>query len=153
MKAQVLLPKVFNFPFTYNSKTETKIGSLVEVPFGSKKEIGVIWKNNYSEPKNIKIKDIANKTNYSINKKLVDFIEWFASYNMVPIGLVLKMVIGNSEKFIKKNDKLAVAKKTKKKFFKLNPEQNDALKFLEKIDNKFDVSVLQGTTGSGKTLV
>ena len=153
MKAQVLLPKVFNFPFTYNSKTETKIGSLVEVPFGSKKEIGVIWKNNYSEPKNIKIKDIVNKTNYSINRKLVDFIEWFASYNMVPIGLVLKMVIGNSEKFIKKNDKLLVAKKTKKKFFKLNPEQTDALKFLEKIDNKFDVSVLQGTTGSGKTLV
>ena len=153
MKAQVLLPKVFNFPFTYNSKTETKIGSLVEVPFGSKKEIGVIWKNNYSEPKNIKIKDIANKTNYSINRKLVDFIEWFASYNMVPIGLVLKMVIGNSEKFIKKNDKLVVTKKTKKKFFKLNPEQTDALKFLEKIDNKFDVSVLQGTTGSGKTLV
>ena len=153
MKAQVLLPKVFNFPFTYNSKTGTKIGSLVEVPFGSKKEIGVIWKNYYSEPKNIKIKDITNKTNYSINRKLVDFIEWFASYNMVPIGLVLKMVIGNSEKFIKKNDKLAVAKKTKKKFFKLNPEQTDALKFLEKIDNKFDVSVLQGTTGSGKTLV
>jgi len=153
MKAQVLLPKVFNFPFTYNSKFETKIGSLVEVPFGSKKEIGVIWKNNYSEPNNIKIKDISNKTNYSINRKLVDFIEWFASYNMVPIGLVLKMVIGNSEKFIKKNDKLAVAKKTKKKFFKLNPEQTDALKFLEKIDNKFDVSVLQGTTGSGKTLV
>ena len=153
MKAQVLLPKVFNFPFTYNSKTETKIGSLVEVPFGSKKEIGVIWKNNYSEPKNIKIKDIANKTNYSINRKLVDFIEWFASYNMVPIGLVLKMVIGNSEKFIKKKDKLAIDKKTKKKFFKLNSEQTDALRFLEKIDNKFDVSVLQGTTGSGKTLV
>ena len=153
MKAQVLLPKVFNFPFTYNSKTETKIGSLVEVPFGSKKEIGVIWKNNYSEPKNIRIKDIANKTNFSINRKLVDFIEWFASYNMVPIGLVLKMVIGNSDKFLKRNDKLAVAKKTKKKFFKLNSEQTDALKFLEKIDNKFDVSVLQGTTGSGKTLV
>ena len=52
MKAQVLLPKVFNFPFTYNSKTESKIGNLVEVPFGLKKEIGVIWKNNYSTPKN-----------------------------------------------------------------------------------------------------
>ena len=57
MKAQVLLPKVFNFPFTYNSIPETKIGDLVEVPFGSKKEIGVIWKNNYTEPDNIKIKD------------------------------------------------------------------------------------------------
>ena len=39
MKAQVLLPKVFNFPFTYNSKVQGKIGNLVEVPFGSKKEI------------------------------------------------------------------------------------------------------------------
>ena len=46
-----------------------KIGDLVEVPFGSKKEIGVIWKNNYSEPKNIKIKDIKkNYRNYSIDK-------------------------------------------------------------------------------------
>ena len=42
MKAQVLLPKVFNFPFTYNYNIESKIGNLVEVPFGSKKEIGVI---------------------------------------------------------------------------------------------------------------
>ena len=57
MKAQVLLPKVFNFPFTYNSKYESKIGDLVEVPFGTKNEIGVIWKNKYTEPKDIKIKE------------------------------------------------------------------------------------------------
>ena len=55
MKAQVLLPKVFNFPFTYNSKIKYKIGNLVEVPFGSRKEIGVIWKNNYQEPKKFDI--------------------------------------------------------------------------------------------------
>ena len=35
----------------------------------------------------------------------------------------------------------------------LNEEQLSAFKFLDKIKNKFDVSVLQGTTGSGKTLV
>ncbi len=153
MKAQVLLPKVFNFPFTYNSKNKVKIGNLVEVPFGSKKEIGVIWKNNYFEPKNIKIKDIGKKTEYSLNKKLVDFIEWFSSYNMVPIGLVLKMVIGNTDKFIRIKDNSIVLKKTEIKNFSLNEEQLLALKFLEKINNKFDVSVLQGTTGSGKTLV
>ena len=66
MKAQVLLPKVFNFPFTYNSISEYQIGDLVEVPFGSKKEIGVIWKNNYSVPKDIKIKDI--KKNRLLNR-------------------------------------------------------------------------------------
>jgi len=153
MKAQVLLPKVFNFPFTYNSKIKCKIGNLVEVPFGSRKEIGVIWKNNYVIPKNIKIKDISNSTEYSIDKKLVDYIEWFSSYNMVPIGLVLKMAIGSAEKFIRIKDDPIEIKKTKIKKFNLNKEQLSALKFLENKNNKFDVSVLQGTTGSGKTLV
>jgi len=153
MKAQVLLPKVFNFPFTYNSIEKEKIGDVVEVPFGSKNEIGVIWKNNYSEPKNIKIKNIVRKTGYSIDAKLVDFIEWFSSYNMVPIGLVLKMVIGGTKNFFKTKDDPIQIKKTKLKKFELNSEQLEALKFLEKVQNKFDVSVLQGTTGSGKTLV
>jgi len=153
MKAQVLLPKVFNFPFTYNSKYESKIGDLVEVPFGTKNEIGVIWKNKYSEPKDIKIKDIKRNTGYSINRKLIDFIEWFSLYNMVPIGLVLKMVIGGTDRFKTNKDDLIKVKRTQIKKFKLNLEQTNALKFLGKIKNKFDVSVLEGTTGSGKTLV
>ena len=153
MRAQVLLTKVFDFTFTYNSKKNNKIGDLVEIPFGTKKEIGVIWKNKYSEPKNIKIKDIKKNTGYSINNKLIDFIEWFSSYNMVSIGLVLKMAIGNKDNFIKAKDDLNLIKKTPKKKFKLNQEQSNALKFLEKVNNRFDVSVLQGTTGSGKTLV
>ena len=153
MKAQVLLPKVFNFPFTYNCSLENKIGDLVEVPFGAKKEIGVVWKNIYPVPQNIKIKDIKKKTEYSINRKMVDFIEWFSFYNMVPVGLVLKMVIGGTDKFIRVKDDLSEPKKTTKKNFVLNQEQLNALTFLEKVKNKFDVAVLQGTTGSGKTLV
>ena len=153
MKVQVLLPKIFNFPFTYNSKIKTEIGDLVEVPFGSKKELGVIWKNNYSEPKNIKIKDIGQKTKYSLDKKLIEFIEWFSAYNIVPIGLVLKMAIGSSDKFIKTKDKLIELKRIQSSNYALNHEQLLALKFLEDTNNKFVVSVLQGTTGSGKTLV
>ncbi len=153
MKAQVLLPKIFNFPFTYNSRFRNKIGNIVEVPFGSKKEIGVIWKNNYLEPENIKIKDVLDETEYSIDKNLINFIEWFSSYNMVSIGLVLKMVIGGSDKFIRFKDNCIKKKKIQKKTYRLNNEQTQALRFLETINNKFDVSVLQGTTGSGKTLV
>ena len=153
MKAQVLLPKVFNFPFTYKSNSDCKIGDLVEVPFGLKKEIGVIWKNKYSEPQNIKLKLIKRKTKFSIDKKLIDFVEWFSLYNMVPIGLVLKMVIGNSDRFLEKEDILdnSIINKTKK--FILNKEQLQALNFLETKNTGFNVSVLQGTTGSGKTLV
>ena len=72
---------------------------------------------------------------------------------MVPIGLVLKMAIGGIDKFIKIKDNFTNVKKTKTKNFKLNEEQNSALRFLEKNKNNFEVSVLQGTTGSGKTLV
>ena len=43
MKAQVLLPKIFNFSFTYNSNNlSLKVGDLVEVPFGKDKEIDVL---------------------------------------------------------------------------------------------------------------
>ena len=61
----------------------------------------------------IKIKDIK-KTGYSIDKKLIDFIEWFSTYNMVPIGLVLKMAIGGSDKFIRIKDEIEKLKKPKK---------------------------------------
>jgi primosomal protein N' (replication factor Y) len=155
MKAQVLLPKIFNFPFTYDTnQISLKTGDIVEVPFGKKKEIGVVWKNINFEPKNIKIKNINKKIkDYSIDPKLVKFIEWFSTYNMVPIGLVLKMALGVRDNFTKRKDPNFnyINKKIKK--YKLNEEQKNALKYLEIINNKFDVSVLQGTTGSGKTLV
>jgi primosomal protein N' (replication factor Y) (superfamily II helicase) len=155
MKAQVLLPKIFNFPFTYNSNhISLKIGDLVEVPFGKQKAIGVVWKNNNAENKNIKLKNINSKIkNYSINQKLVDFIEWFSAYNMVPLGLVLKMVIGTNNNLAKKEDSNIILIRKKVKKYKLNIEQKKALQYLETSSKKFEVSVLQGTTGSGKTLV
>jgi len=155
MKAQVLLPKIFNFPFTYSSNNiSLKTGDLVEVPFGKNKEIGVVWKNKNTELKNIKIKNITKKIkDYSINQSLIDFVEWFSAYNIVPLGLTLKMVIGNKDNFTKKIDPSFSKIKKKTKKYKLNSEQKKAFKFLVAVDNKFDVSVLQGTTGSGKTLV
>ena len=155
MKAQVLLPKIFNFSFTYNSNNiPLKPGDLVEVPFGKSKEIGVIWKNINTELKNIKIKNISKKIkDYSIDQNLIDFIEWFAAYNMVPLGLALKMAIGNNNNFIKKIDPNFYQTKKKTKKYKLNNEQKKAFEYLNLVNNKFDVSVLQGTTGSGKTLV
>ena len=155
MKAQVLLPKIFNFSFTYNSNNiPLKIGDLVEVPFGKNKEIGVVWKHKSTELKNIKIKNISKKIgSYSIHSNLIDFVEWFSTYNMVPLGLALKMTIGNKDNYTKKIDPSFHKIKKQKKIYKLNDEQKKALEYLDLVNNKFDVSVLQGTTGSGKTLV
>jgi len=155
MKAQVLLPKIFNFSFTYNSNNiPLKIGDFVEVPFGKNKEIGVIWKNKNIKLKDIKIKNIGQKIkDYSIDQNLINFVEWFAIYNMVPLGLALKMTIGNKDNYTKKIDSNFNKIKKKKKKYKLNNEQKKAFEYLDLVKDKFDVSVLQGTTGSGKTLV
>ena len=155
MKAQVLLPKVFNFPFTYNNnQTLLRAGDFVEVPFGQNKEIGVVWTGKISNLKNIKIKNINKKiNNFTLNKKLINFIEWFAAYNMMPLGLVLKMSIGSNLNLIEKEDKDFNQSSKKVKKYHLNDEQKNAFDFLNYQDDKFSVSVLQGTTGSGKTLV
>ena len=54
MKVQVLLPKIFDFTFTYacEQKKDYKVGDIVEIPFGSKSEIGVIWSDKYNTNKN-----------------------------------------------------------------------------------------------------
>ena len=62
MKAQVLLPKVFNFPFTYyNNQTSLRTGDFVEVPFGKNKEIGVVWNGKVSRFKKYQNKKYKQK--------------------------------------------------------------------------------------------
>ena len=155
MKAQVLLPKIFNFSFTYETKKEKLVpGDIVEVPFGKEKATGVVWPDKIFVPKDIKIKNIDKKIGkIPLNKNFINFMKWFAMYNVTPVGLVLKMVIGGNKNLFIKNDKNFDLREIKAKKFKLNQEQNDALKFLNSKNNRFDVSVLQGTTGSGKTMV
>jgi len=156
MNVQVLLPKIFNFTFTYahDQKKDFKIGDIVEVPFGAKTEIGVIWNGVNKLDKKIKIKIIKKRLeNYKLSKKLIQFIEWFSMYNMVPRGLALKMCIGSNDNFFRRNEEKVKNKINDFEKYQLNEQQKNALKFLEKKKIGFDVSVLQGVTGSGKTLV
>ena len=52
MKYPVLLPNIFDHPFTYLSNIKLKPGDYVKVPFGKKNIIGVIW--DFFEEKNNK---------------------------------------------------------------------------------------------------
>ena len=112
MEVPVLLPKVFNHPFTYtyNSQKIKKLdqGDFVIVPFGKKKEIGVIWDEIRSTQKKIKLREVEKKiSNIKFNHKIIQFINWFSVYNVVPKGMILKMCLGNLKNFdkIKKKNK------------------------------------------------
>ena len=47
MKIAVLFPKIFDYPFTYNSTLKEKLapGDFVKAPFGSTEITGVVWPN------------------------------------------------------------------------------------------------------------
>ena len=43
MKVPILIPNIFNHPFTYNSDLNLKVGDYVAVPFGKSEVTGVVW--------------------------------------------------------------------------------------------------------------
>jgi primosomal protein N' (replication factor Y) (superfamily II helicase) len=157
MEVPVLLPKIFNHPFTYSSGSIKVLnpGDIVIVSFGKKEEIGVVWDRAQPTLKKIKIKKIEKKIkDISISKDLIKFINWFSVYNLASKGMILKMCLGDKNNILKNHSK----KIDKKNFIKennyvLNFEQESSLNKLRKFDKNFNVSVLQGVTGSGKTLV
>ena len=155
MKVPVLIPRIFDHPHTYLSGKFDKLkpGSIVSVPFGNKKEIGVIWDKQEETNKNLKLKTILEKKPISFSENLVKFVNWFSLYNLVPKGMVLKMFLGD-ESFFLKNSNFPVENKIKKKIkFNLNQEQKKCLSDINSFGDKFNVTLLQGVTGSGKTIV
>ena len=107
MKVPVLVPNIFNFPFTYDSGhlENLKPGDIVIVPFGKLKEVGVVWDKIQPAVKNFKLRKIEKKLdNFKINKNLVNYINWFSAYNLVPKGKVLKMCLGDKKNTSKIED-------------------------------------------------
>tara|TARA_A100001037_G_scaffold306131_1_gene349435 strand:- start:1340 stop:3295 length:1956 start_codon:yes stop_codon:yes gene_type:complete len=156
MQVPVLLPKIFNHPFTYDAGSFRQLqqGDCVVVPFGKKLVTGVIWDKIQPTSKKIKIKKIEKKiNNISIGKNLIKFINWFSMYNLSPKGMVLKMCLGDNKNLLKQESMEFQKIIIKDKNLDLNDEQNISLKKLLLFVKNFNVSVLQGTTGSGKTLV
>ena len=158
MKIPILLPNIFNHPFTYNySKLNLKLGDYVEIPFGKSKKIGIVW-DEFEKTKNKKylIKNVIRRLEIPpINLETINFLKWFSEYNMVPLGMSLKLLLLSSEAIEVQNYKELQKYNTYKKTneIKLSDEQLTSVKDITKNDNKFRVHVIQGTTGSGKTIV
>ncbi len=157
MKFPILLPNIFNHPFTYESDLNLKVGDYVVVPFGKSKITGVVWdefekKNN----KNFKLKSVLKRLNVTpLKKTTIKFLNWFAEYNIIPKGMALKLVLLSSnaiEKFQKEVFK-SFNINIRASAIKLSEEQKRSLKKMNISNQKFRVHVLQGTTGSGKTIV
>jgi primosomal protein N' (replication factor Y) len=157
MKFPILLPNIFDHPFTYESDLSLKVGDYVVVPFGKSKITGVVWDEfEKKKNKNFRLKTVLKKLNVTpLKKTTIQFLNWFSEYNIIPKGMALKLVLLSSkaiEKFEKETFvEFNTINMTSK--IKLSEEQKISLKKMNISNEKFRVHVLQGTTGSGKTIV
>ena len=157
MQIPVLLPNIFNHPFTYEFDKKLSPGTYVKVPFGKKDLTGVVW-NLFEKKiqKKFKLKKIKSVIQINPLKiETINFLNWFSNYNLVPIGMCLKLHLLGGDAITKFDDKEYLIFNNKKpgKNFKLSEDQNKVFREMLKKNEEFRVHLLQGTTGSGKTIV
>ena len=157
MKVPILLPNIFNYPFTYESDLKLKIGDYVVVPFGKNELTGVVWDEFEKKTnKNFVIKKVSRRLDVpSLKKNTIKFLNWFSEYNMIPKGMALKLLLLSSNVLEKAPREIYEKFKIdiKQNKIELSKDQKNCLKKMNVSNQKFRVHVLQGTTGSGKTIV
>jgi len=132
-------------------------GTYVRVPFRGKSTVGVVWhEDGAADIPEAKVKTIEEVfTLPPMPEKLMQFIEWAATYNMAHKGAVLAMAIGGADQKTDARYQISEKKNLISDIWHLTSVQSTALdKLLPRIraDN-FNVTLLDGVTGSGKTEV
>lgn len=140
--------------YDYLSSKNLKPGTFVSAPLGRKKCVGVVWDKepdeNYPEIKLKKIESVLAEP--PLNTQMIRFIKWVAGYTLTPTGAVLKMAL---------NPEMGKVSKKPLIFDEPNPHftqidfssaQQKVVDGLSKMQG-FQVALLDGVTGSGKTEV
>lgn len=152
----VLLPLPIDQLFSYavEEDTEVSIGDYVVVPFARKRLIGIVWRESSKSDRELKF--IEQKIDLpSIRPKLIEFAKWVAQYNVIPIGMLAKVIMGGVLK-VNQIDKLVCTKQKQEISeidYQLSPEQQVARDKIISNLNEYSVTLLDGETGSGKTEV
>ena len=123
MKYPVLLPNIFNYPFTYESEKKLNIGQYVVVPFGKTNMTGIIWSEfEKNSVKSFSLKKISSVIPIPpLNIKTLNFLNWFSEYNMIPLGMALKLHLLNGEAVEIFDEKKILEFSIKKKIKKIRP--------------------------------
>lgn len=155
---QVLVPLPAGGPYDYFGEN-LQPGDFVEVPFGKRTEIGVVWAmGGNSDLPDARIKSIHAKFDMPpMPDGLRELIAWLADYTMQPLGDILKLALPVDGVFHPPK------RKVKEWIFdapnpdhappELTDAQMTAFTQIKNTQGEFQTFVLDGVTGSGKTEV
>ena len=155
-RVSVLIARPVTKPFDYLSNgMDLKIGDIVQVPFVNSMCLGVVVASVESDVASQKLKFVSDK--YGENRMpaaMLDFITRVASYNMIPIGTVLKMVLNVPEmfNFSDKIELLSQSESSCLKNFKITPQRKLVLDALAE-NGPQTLAQIRGATGVGSGVI
>ncbi len=156
----VLLPAPLADTFDYLPPEDGRPepGTFVEVPFGGRSMIGVVWGDGHGGVPLTKLKSIARVLPLPpLPPVSRSFIDWVAAYTLTPRGAVLKMAFGNASLLEPKKRDAFVCPSfdPDHNVPQLNEDQKKAADVLIKnvAAGRYAATLLDGVTGSGKTEV
>lgn len=153
----IFLPLPFDSAFAYSCTEQIDDLSIVKVEFRKSAKFGVnicTSDKKLSEIKNIK-EIISTFPQFKLPKNSWEFYKFVASYNMCHTGLILKMglasaaALGNTDRY--KIDEECIYN-DKRNLVTLTEEQQKVADIIKE-QKSFEVNVIDGITGSGKTEV
>ena len=107
------------------------IGSLVEVPLGSKVVIGIVWSPGDSKFDHSRTKQIIGPVNYiKLEPEFISFLKKAHAYTLSPIQSYLKMAV-QSLNFHKDPKSLIAYKLNNADYFQITPRQKELVKYIK----------------------
>lgn len=152
--SEILPVGPFDSAFFYLSRFKLKTGDIVEIPFGNRSIIGLVI--GQGTDTGIQLKYVSKKYEMNIGKDYCDFLNWVASYTLIPRGNILKMILCEKSVFHQSKRKTGKEEQLNDKGphfapIELNEEQKLAYNGIK--NNGSHPFLLHGVTGSGKTEV
>ncbi|MCI5050144.1 MAG: primosomal protein N' [Rickettsiales bacterium] len=96
---EVLLPRPFSHGFDYAvpDGMNLRVGDYVQVPFGTKSMIGVVWGEGRGDVEPHKCKPITTRYEHvpPLPALMRSYVDWVADYTLSDKGSVLKMVLAS----------------------------------------------------------
>ena len=149
------------FDFRVEPGDEPPLGALVVVPFGRTRKVGVVVgraARSLVPPERLRPIERRVDDVPALDAPLLETLRFCAAYYQRPLGEVIAASLPPRLRQVSRRrlDAMEVAPPGDGGFasaFALTPEQSDAISHLEAAGDRFNATLLQGVTGSGKTEV
>ncbi len=130
------------------------VGSAVEVPLGKRKVNGIVLGKEAFKEAEYELKKVQciSETRPQLNQKFISWCQWLSKYYFYPLGVVLDLAYPPLKKHGRKTKHVVVPEITQSHAPSYTDEQKKVIDDISKI-NSFNVHLLHGVTGSGKTEV